>query len=96
MAVMGFKCNGPILPTGITVISSEEVIVPFSPPMVFPVPNAPDRGELVGLAEEPNTGNRGSFITTRKRSQTAIGVYVSVRQRPLPVLRDVYKGMFRQ
>jgi len=62
MAIMGFKCNGPILPNGITVVSSEEVIVPFAPPMVFPVPNAPDRGELISIAQEPNTGNRGSFI----------------------------------
>jgi len=59
---MGFKCNPPALPVGITVVSSEEVVDPFGPPLIFPVPNAPDRGELVSLAEEPNTGNRGSFV----------------------------------
>jgi hypothetical protein len=59
---MGFKCNPPALPVGITVVASEEVLVPGFVPEIFPVPNAPDRGELVSLAVEPNTGNRGSFV----------------------------------
>jgi hypothetical protein len=67
IAVMGFKCNGPIIPQipGITVLATEDLttVDPLLGTLhtFFPVPNAPDRGFQTSFAQDPNTGNMMAF-----------------------------------